>query len=65
MIFLSTWVAISKCQMASDVHEYINPSFYNRQQLISVEFHDGIEIIEEGAFNGCCSLRGAILNCWA
>ena len=35
-------------------------AFYNRQQLISVEFHDEIEIIEEHAFSGCVRLRGSI-----
>ena len=33
-------------------------AFYNRQLLIFVEFHDGVEIIEEEAFNYCYSLRG-------
>eukprot|EP00986_Skeletonema_menzelii_P015344 scaffold11531_cov157-Skeletonema_menzelii.AAC.3 len=32
-------------------------AFYNRRQLIYVEFHDDIEIIEEDAFEGCISLR--------
>ncbi|KAK1733522.1 leucine-rich repeat domain-containing protein [Skeletonema marinoi] len=35
-------------------------AFYNRRNLISVEFHDEIEIIEEYAFRGCKSLRGCI-----
>ena len=35
-------------------------AFRDRRQLISVEFHDGVEIIEEGAFYGCDSLRGPI-----
>ena len=35
-------------------------AFENRQQLISVEFHDGIEIIGEEAFYWCDSLRGSI-----
>eukprot|EP00986_Skeletonema_menzelii_P001729 scaffold470_cov77-Skeletonema_menzelii.AAC.1 len=35
-------------------------AFYCRQQLIYVEFHDDIEIIEECAFWGCESLRGSI-----
>ena len=35
-------------------------AFYRRRQLIYVEFHDGIEIIEERAFSGCESLRGPI-----
>ena len=32
-------------------------AFNNRRQLISVEFHDGVEIIEEYAFEGCWSLK--------
>ena len=36
-------------------------AFYGRQHLIYVEFHDGIEIIEEVAFKGCSSLRGVKL----
>ena len=35
-------------------------AFYNRRQLIYVEFHDDIEIIEKLAFYGCYSLRGNI-----
>ena len=35
-------------------------AFLHRTNLISVEFHDGIEIIEEGAFLWCISLRGSI-----
>eukprot|EP00984_Skeletonema_dohrnii_P012738 scaffold5202_cov133-Skeletonema_dohrnii-CCMP3373.AAC.3 len=32
-------------------------AFQGRQHLIDVEFHDGIEIVEEDAFNCCGSLR--------
>ena len=35
-------------------------AFQYRRQLISVEFHDGVEIVEEYAFDGCYSLRGMI-----
>eukprot|EP00986_Skeletonema_menzelii_P019753 scaffold29063_cov400-Skeletonema_menzelii.AAC.2 len=35
-------------------------AFYNRRQLIYVEFHDEIEVIEEHAFDGCSSLSGCI-----
>ncbi len=35
-------------------------AFYQRYHLISVEFHDEIEIIEEEAFSFCRSLRGPI-----
>jgi len=33
-------------------------AFYYRVHLVSVEMHDGIEKIEQRAFNGCHSLRG-------
>eukprot|EP00986_Skeletonema_menzelii_P011006 scaffold5535_cov81-Skeletonema_menzelii.AAC.1 len=36
-------------------------AFFNRRQLIYVEFHDDIEIIEKLAFYGCYSLRGVKL----
>ena len=47
-------------------HAVIDPSvkivpsmaFYNRRQLVSVIFHDGVEIIERAAFYLCESLRG-------
>ena len=35
-------------------------AFNDRESLVSIEMHDGIEIIEEGAFCGCISLRGSI-----
>jgi hypothetical protein len=35
-------------------------AFYHRRHLISVELHDGIEIIEEEAFVGCEILSGSI-----
>eukprot|EP00986_Skeletonema_menzelii_P001711 scaffold468_cov133-Skeletonema_menzelii.AAC.3 len=35
-------------------------AFYYREQLIYVEFHDDIEIIEKLAFYGCYSLKGNI-----
>ena len=35
-------------------------AFFNRRQLIYVEFHDDIEIIEKDAFRGCTSLKGSI-----
>jgi len=31
--------------------------FFERERLISVEFHDGLEVIEEWAFSYCTSLR--------
>ena len=52
-------------------------AFAGRRNLVSIEMHDGIEIIEEDAFSNCPSLRGiklpgvrvivkwAFLNCRA
>jgi hypothetical protein len=37
-------------------------AFYRRANLVSVETHDGIEKIEQGAFYGCWSLRGIKLS---
>ena len=37
-------------------------AFKGRRHLISVEFHDGVEIIEEEAFHGCHSLRSVKLQ---
>ena len=53
-------------------HAVIDPSvktvrrraFYNRRRLVSVIFHDGIEIVEEESFSNCRSLSGRI-NCLA
>ena len=50
------------------VHAIIDPSvnivrtgaFYNRQELVSVIFHDGVEIVEEEAFHECVQLSGRI-----
>ena len=49
-------------------HAIIDPSvktvrrgaFAHRQHLVSIIFHDGVEIVEGGSFNGCRSLRGRI-----
>ena len=35
-------------------------AFFNRWRLISVEFHDGVEIIEEDAFYACELFKGPI-----
>jgi hypothetical protein len=35
-------------------------AFDSRRRLVSIEMHDGIEIIEQGAFFDCTSLRGII-----
>ena len=51
-------------------HAIIDPSvnivleraFYRRRQLVSVIFHDGVEIIEDQAFNSCGSLPGIKLS---
>ena len=48
------------------IHESVNTigagAFENRRQLISVEFHDGIEIVEERAFYGCPLTRDILLK---
>lgn len=49
-------------------HAIIDPSinivrtgaFYNRQELVSVIFHEGVEIIEAEAFHECIQLSGRI-----
>ena len=35
-------------------------AFHHRDRLVSIEMHDGIEIIEEEALNWCTSLRGSM-----
>ena len=35
-------------------------AFHSRRRLVSIEMHDGIEIIEGWAFLGCISLKGSI-----
>ena len=46
------------------IHKSVNiiraRAFFRRRQLISVEFHGGVEVIEELAFAECPSLRSAI-----
>jgi hypothetical protein len=37
-------------------------AFFGRRSLVSVETHDGVEKIEQGAFQGCRSLRGIKLS---
>ena len=51
---------VRRAKIHEDVKIVRARAFYERRQLISVEFHDGIEIIEEFAFDGCPSLRGPI-----
>ena len=51
---------IRRARIHRSVKIILEEAFRHRQQLISVEFHDGIEIIEERAFLGCRSLRGSI-----
>jgi hypothetical protein len=35
-------------------------TFIERDRLVSIEMHDGIEIVEEGAFSSCFSLKGSM-----
>ncbi len=70
MMCLSTWAAIKKCRNVSLMSASINPSklfvcsraFEECHRLVSVEMHDGVEIIEELAFSFCYSLRGMKLS---
>ena len=48
---------VRRARIHKDVKIVHARAFYHRRQLISVEFHDGIEIIEEYAFYCCPSLR--------
>eukprot|EP00574_Skeletonema_japonicum_P000339 CAMPEP_0201740842 /NCGR_PEP_ID=MMETSP0593-20130828/46509_1 /ASSEMBLY_ACC=CAM_ASM_000672 /TAXON_ID=267983 /ORGANISM="Skeletonema japonicum, Strain CCMP2506" /LENGTH=347 /DNA_ID=CAMNT_0048235163 /DNA_START=58 /DNA_END=1101 /DNA_ORIENTATION=+ len=63
----TVWVAMGRHLVPDGVvHAVIHPSvkeilygaFAYRQQLVSVEMHDGVEIIEYEAFYYCESLRG-------
>eukprot|EP00986_Skeletonema_menzelii_P010206 scaffold4897_cov154-Skeletonema_menzelii.AAC.1 len=48
---------VRRARIHKSVKTVPREAFYNRHQLISVEFHDDIEIIEERAFGRCTSLR--------
>ena len=49
---------VRRARIHKDVKIILRGAFSNRQSLIYVEFHDGIEIIEKEAFYNCPSLRG-------
>ena len=51
---------VRRARIHKDVKIIPRRAFYRRYHLIYVEFHDGVEIIEEQAFNYCNSLRSAI-----
>ena len=48
---------VKRARIHEDVKIIRAGAFQFRRRLISVEFHDGVEIIEKDAFLGCCSLR--------
>ena len=50
-------LGVRRARIHKDVKIVRAWAFYNRRQLISVEFHDGVEIVEEDAFRRCYSLR--------
>jgi len=52
---------VRRARIHKDVKIIPRRAFFNRRQLIYVEFHDDIEIIEKLAFYGCYSLRGVKL----
>eukprot|EP00984_Skeletonema_dohrnii_P009383 scaffold3598_cov148-Skeletonema_dohrnii-CCMP3373.AAC.7 len=39
------------------VNIILRGAFQDRRQLVSVKFHDGVEVIEEDAFYGCRRLK--------
>ena len=51
---------VRRARIHKSVKIILEEAFYRRQHLISVEFHDGIEIIEKDAFSWCKLLRGSI-----
>ena len=51
---------VRRARIHKSVKIIVERAFFYRRHLISVEFHDGIEIIEEGAFYFCYSLRRSI-----
>ena len=52
---------VRRARIHKDVKIIPALAFQHRQKLISVEFHDGVEIIERYAFCGCRSLRSVKL----
>ena len=44
---------VRRARIHKDVKIIPLGAFHNRRHLISVEFHDGVEIIERYAFSGC------------
>ena len=44
---------VRRARIHKSVKIVLRRAFYYRRQLISVEFHDGVEVIEEEAFDGC------------
>ena len=53
-------LGVRRAKIHISVKKVLRRAFYNRRRLISVEFHDGIEIIEEEAFCNCQLFRGRI-----
>ena len=51
---------VRRARIYEDVNIIRRLAFYNRRHLLSVEFHDGVEIIEENAFMHCVLLCGSI-----
>ena len=51
---------IRRARIHKDVEIILEQAFQDCWRLISVEFHDGIEIIEKYAFLWCTSLSGSI-----
>ena len=52
---------VRRARIHKDAKIILARAFQRRQRVISVEFHDDIEIIEEYAFNWCVSLKSVKL----
>ena len=51
---------VRRARIHKSVKIILRRAFQYRRNLISVEFHDGVEVIEESAFHGCSLLSGSI-----
>ena len=51
---------VRRARIHKSVKIVLARAFQNRRQLISVEFHDGVEVIEREAFDNCRSFKGPI-----
>ena len=48
---------VRRARIHESVNKVLRGAFRFRRNLIYVEFHDGVEIVDEDAFYGCCCLK--------